>query len=106
MTADWKNETARTPEDSFENHRDVLDRDDLSYKDKLGILQRLRSDIRESEGGDERLADIDLAIKHLQADANMTHPNPKEPPLAKANDRANSLCRIIVSDGVGDDASS
>lgn len=92
MTADWENETARTPEDSFENHRDVLDCDDLSDKDKLGILYRLRSDIRESEGGDERLADIDLAIKHLQADAKYEPSRPEGAPLAKVTDRANSVC--------------
>ena len=66
--------------------RDVLERDDLDYAEKLDILQRWKADLREAdagEGRDRRLADVEEAIDQLQANVTVDPVKPKGAPSGK-----------------------
>ena len=71
--------------DDPDQPEDVLDRDDLDYEAKLGILQRWQAELRQ-EGEDrhaEWLRRIEEAIERLQTEVTLDPEKPKEAPSGK-----------------------
>ena len=73
--------------DADSQPRDVLDRDDLGYAEKLDILQRWKADLREAGPGndrDKRLCEVEDAIERLQADVTVDPNKPKGAPSGRS----------------------
>lgn len=77
--------SARPMKHDFDEPDDILDNDDLSYDEKLDILQRLKADLEETSNRSnvERLQRVEQAIERLQADVALDPDKPDAAPSAK-----------------------
>jgi hypothetical protein len=80
MTPDEENTLKTRPDTCFDAPAAVTDREDLQYETRLEILQKWRARLAEGSANRGTRAQVDSAIKALQARAKLKMDTPEEQP--------------------------
>ncbi|NJO37867.1 MAG: hypothetical protein HC871_09950 [Rhizobiales bacterium] len=67
----------------FEQPDDVLERSDLTYEQKLDILQRWHADLQKASGERAGLRRVEQAIERLQVEVTFDPDKPESAPSGK-----------------------